>query len=82
VDAGCEKELVFGDPKAPRFVFWENELLPTPSGPDALTFRLLSPWGKIRAGLGAVGLYKSGPMPGARARRRELRGAAAGLHSP
>jgi hypothetical protein len=24
VDAGCEKDLVLGDPKAPRFVFWEQ----------------------------------------------------------
>lgn len=64
VDSGCDKELVFGDPTAPRFVYWENKLRATPSGPDALTFDLLSIWGKIRAGLGAVGLVKGGPMPG------------------
>jgi oxygen-dependent protoporphyrinogen oxidase len=68
VDAGVDKDLVFGDPKAPRFVFWEGKLRATPSGPDALTFDLLSIWGKIRAGLGAVGLYKSGPMPGGASR--------------
>jgi len=62
VDSGCEKDLVFGDPKAPRFVFWEERLRPTPSGPDALTFDLMSLLGKIRAGLGAVGLFKA-PMP-------------------
>lgn len=62
VDAGVDKDLVFGDPKAPRFVYWENKLRATPSGPDALTFDLLSPWGKVRAGLGAVGLFKA-PMP-------------------
>lgn len=61
--AGIDKDLVLGDPTAPRFVYWENKLRATPSGPDALTFDLLSIWGKIRAGLGAVGLYKSGPMP-------------------
>jgi hypothetical protein len=55
---------VFGDPTAPRFVFWEKKLRATPSGPDALTFDLLSIWGKIRAGLGAVGIVKGGPMPG------------------
>lgn len=44
----------------------ENKLRATPSGPDALTFDLLTIWGKIRAGLGAVGLYKDGPPPGAR----------------
>lgn len=65
VDSGCDKELVFGDPKAPRFVLWGGRLRPTPSGPDALTFDLMSFIGKIRAGLGAVGLYKNGPMPGA-----------------
>jgi len=63
VDAGMDKDLVFGDPKAPRFVFWEKKLRATPSGLDAVTFDLLSLWGKIRAGLGAVGLYKAGPPP-------------------
>eukprot|EP00192_Tetraselmis_astigmatica_P003616 CAMPEP_0117682508 /NCGR_PEP_ID=MMETSP0804-20121206/19706_1 /TAXON_ID=1074897 /ORGANISM="Tetraselmis astigmatica, Strain CCMP880" /LENGTH=573 /DNA_ID=CAMNT_0005492643 /DNA_START=52 /DNA_END=1773 /DNA_ORIENTATION=+ len=62
VDLGIEKELVFGDPKAPRFVYWDKKLRPTPSGPDVLTFDLLSLWGKIRAGLGAAGILK-GPKP-------------------
>jgi len=62
VDAGVDQELVFGDPTAPRFVFWENKLRATPSGPDALTFDLLSVWGKLRAGLGAVGIA-NGQMP-------------------
>ena len=57
-----DKDLVFGDPKAPRFVFWNKKLRPTPSGPDVLTFDLLSIWGKIRAGLGAAGVKK--PLPG------------------
>ena len=63
VDAGVADQLVLGDPTAPRFVLWNGELLPTPSGPDVLTFRLLSLWGKIRAGLGAVGIKQ--PLPGA-----------------
>ena len=63
VDAGIAKDLVFGDPKAPRFVFWGGRLRPTPSGPDVLTFDLLSLWGKLRAGLGAAGLKAK--MPGA-----------------
>jgi hypothetical protein len=62
VDAGLDGELVLGDPKAPRFVYWNKELLPTPSGPDIATFKLLSVWGKIRAGLGAIGIKQ--PMPG------------------
>ena len=45
VDANIAKDLVFGDPKAPRFVFWDKKLRPTPSGPDVLTFDLLSIWG-------------------------------------
>ena len=65
VDAGIAEELVFGDPKAPRFVWWDKKLRPTPSGPDVLTFDLLSIWGKVRAGLGAAGLFKK-PLPGAR----------------
>ncbi|KAK9804357.1 hypothetical protein WJX72_008949 [[Myrmecia] bisecta] len=62
LDAGVAEQLVFGDPKAPRFVYWNNKLRPTPSGPDVVTFDLLSIWGKIRAGLGAAGLFKK-PMP-------------------
>ena len=57
---------MLGDPTAPRFVLWNGELLPTPSGPDVVTFRLLSLWGKIRAGLGAVGIKQ--PLPGASSR--------------
>lgn len=56
-------QLVLGDPTAPRFVYWDRKLRPTPSGPDALTFDLMSIGGKIRAGLGALG-FKA-PMPGA-----------------
>lgn len=62
VDAGVADKLVLGDPKAPRFVWWEGKLRPTPSGPDVVTFDLMSFPGKIRAGLGAAGLFKA-PMP-------------------
>ena len=61
VDAGVADRLVFGDPKAPRFVFWEGRLRPTPSGPDVVTFDLMTFAGKIRAGLGAAGLWKAPP---------------------
>lgn len=61
VDAGIADDLVLGDPKAPRFVYWEGKLRPTPSGPDVLTFDLMSIIGKIRAGLGAMGIKS--PMP-------------------
>jgi len=72
VDAGIEKELVFGDPKAPRFVLWGGRLRPTPSGPDVLTFDLLSLWGKLRAGLGAAGIKAK--KPGAPVTRSGLHG--------
>ena len=63
LDCGIKEELVLGDPTAPRFVFWQGELLPVPGGPaDLPVFKLLSLWGKLRAGLGAVGLFKA-PAP-------------------
>jgi oxygen-dependent protoporphyrinogen oxidase len=62
LDSGCADELVFGDPTAARYVYWDGELRKVPSGPDAVTNNLLSLWGKIRAGLGAVGLFKE-PAP-------------------
>ena len=61
MDAGLDKKLVFGDPKAPRFVLWNKKLRPTPSGPDVLTFDLLSIWGKLRAGIGALGFKQKPP---------------------
>lgn len=32
MDAGVADQLVLGDPKAPRFVYWDKKLRPTPSG--------------------------------------------------
>ena len=62
VDAGVADELVLGDPQAPRFVFWEGKLRPVPSSPiSGITFDLMSFPGKIRAGLGAIGLKPKAP---------------------
>jgi oxygen-dependent protoporphyrinogen oxidase len=61
VDAGVADSLVLGDPKSPRYVLWGGRLRPTPSGPDALTFDLMSLLGKIRAGLGAIGVLNGSP---------------------
>lgn len=62
LDAGVLPQLVLGDPTAPRFVFWEGRLRPVPGGPaDLPFFDLMSPLGKIRAGLGAMGLRPGPP---------------------
>eukprot|EP01023_Acetabularia_acetabulum_P053697 TRINITY_DN6015_c0_g1_i8.p1 TRINITY_DN6015_c0_g1~~TRINITY_DN6015_c0_g1_i8.p1 ORF type:complete len:544 (-),score=91.86 TRINITY_DN6015_c0_g1_i8:1984-3615(-) len=64
VDAECQDDLVLGDPTAPRFVFWEGILRQVPSDIlSGITTNLLSPWGKIRLGLGAVGILKQPPPP-------------------
>uniref|UniRef100_A0ACD5VWF0 Uncharacterized protein n=1 Tax=Avena sativa TaxID=4498 RepID=A0ACD5VWF0_AVESA len=63
VDSGLKDDLVFGDPNAPRFVLWEGKLRPVPSKPDDLPFfDLMSIPGKLRAGLGALGIRP--PPPG------------------
>lgn len=62
VDNGLEDELVLGDPNAPRFILWNGKLRPVPSSPtDLLRFDLMSFGGKLRAGLGAIGLRPSPP---------------------
>ena len=62
MDVGIANDIQYGNPTAPRFVFWEKKLRPTPSGPDVLTFDLLSIGGKLRAGMGLLGLRPK--MPG------------------
>lgn len=58
-----DDKLILGDPTAPRFVFWENKLRATPSSPLTAVFGdFLSFPGKIRAGLGAIGLFNA-PAP-------------------
>ena len=54
--------LDLADPEAPRFVWWDKQLRPTPDGLASLpTFTLLSIFGKIRAGLGAIGACRPAP---------------------
>lgn len=62
VDLGLKDDIVLADHTLPRFVYWEDNLFALPLGPkDLPTFRLLTPWGAIRAGLGAVGLVAPPP---------------------
>ncbi|KAH7521074.1 hypothetical protein JRO89_XSUnG0119700 [Xanthoceras sorbifolium] len=63
VDSGLKDDLVLGDPNAPRFVLWEGKLRPVPSKPtDLPVFDLMSIGGKIRAGLGALGIRPPPPV--------------------
>lgn len=62
VDSGLKDDLVLGDPDAPRFVLWEGKLRPVPSGlADLPFFDLMSIPGKLRAGLGALGIRPPPP---------------------
>ncbi|EFJ34803.1 hypothetical protein SELMODRAFT_82264 [Selaginella moellendorffii] len=63
VDSGLKDELVLGDPDAPRFVLWGGQLRKVPAGlGDLPFFDLMSFAGKIRAGLGALGLRPPAPV--------------------
>lgn len=63
MDSGLKDDLVLGDPNAPRFVFWDGRLRPVPSSPtDLPIFDLMSIGGKIRAGLGAIGIRPPPPV--------------------
>lgn len=62
VDVGLKNDLVLADHTLPRFVYWDDNLFALPMSPsDIPKFRLLSPWGAIRAGLGAMGFVMPGP---------------------
>ena len=62
-DIGIIDELILADSTLPRFVFWEGKLYPLPSklSDPVLNFNLMTWPGKIRAGLGAIGLIAARP---------------------
>lgn len=55
-DLNIADQLVWADARLPRYVYWDNRLLPVPMDPgSALTSSLLSVGGKFRALLGILG---------------------------
>eukprot|EP00596_Hydrurales_sp_CCMP1899_P002047 CAMPEP_0119033874 /NCGR_PEP_ID=MMETSP1177-20130426/944_1 /TAXON_ID=2985 /ORGANISM="Ochromonas sp, Strain CCMP1899" /LENGTH=487 /DNA_ID=CAMNT_0006990967 /DNA_START=352 /DNA_END=1815 /DNA_ORIENTATION=- len=62
-DLGVIDELFLADSTLPRFVYWEGKLFPLPAklSDPVLNFNLMTWPGKIRAGLGAVGLIAARP---------------------
>ncbi len=56
-EVGLQDQLLRGDRHLPRYIYWQGKLYPLePTRPLALaTSGLLSPWGKLRAALGAIG---------------------------
>jgi len=70
-ELGIDDDLVLADASLPRFVYWKGEgagnklanlhALPTNLPGDLLDFNLLTWPGKIRAGLGAIGIIDPAP---------------------
>lgn len=61
-ELGLADQLVWADGKLPRFVYWEDQLMPVPlSPPAALTTPLLSVGGKLKALIGLLGFVSPPP---------------------
>lgn len=51
-ELGLEEQLVFADPKSPRYVYWKNKLTAVPLNPPAFVASpLISPLGKLKVAL-------------------------------
>lgn len=61
-DVGLQKDILLADPGSYRFVLWKGALRALPAGPaDAVFGDFLTFPGKIRAGLGAIGIRPPPP---------------------
>jgi len=61
-DAGMGDDILLADPNSDRFVLWDQELRALPKDiPTAVLGTFLTWPGKIRAGLGAIGLRPPAP---------------------
>jgi len=61
-DVGLQQEIELADPNSYRFVYWEGQLRALPANPvDAVFGDFLTFPGKIRAGLGAIGVKSPPP---------------------
>mmetsp|Transcript_6403 Transcript_6403/g.13996 ORF Transcript_6403/g.13996 Transcript_6403/m.13996 type:complete len:583 (+) Transcript_6403:132-1880(+) len=61
-DVGLQEDILLADPSSYRFVWWDGQLRALPAGPSDAVFGDFLSWpGKIRAGLGAIGIKD--PMP-------------------
>lgn len=58
-ELGLSGQLVLADRRLPRYVYWNQQLLPVPMSPQAaISTPLLSGWGKLRAAVGALGFVR------------------------
>ena len=61
-DAGMKDDILLADPNSDRFVLWDGELRALPKDiPTAVLGTFLTWPGKIRAGLGAIGIRPPAP---------------------
>jgi len=58
-ELGLEPQLILADRRLPRYVYWRGKMQPVPMSPSQMvSTSLLSPWGKLRALVGALGFVR------------------------